>query len=170
MAVNLILCWFSNIRCNLLKPFSLFQRLMPLVLKELASSSETNRRNAAFCAGELAKNGGESTLKYPFPAHALTHSSFLPMFPCSEMCFHCVVQICGDFLHYCLQTTFNIKIDQLLCHCFTFSPHFSMHCCSFFHSSIIDITMIYYMAFTHYLGNPSQMMLSGIMQLVLLQG
>ncbi|KAE8682001.1 ARM repeat superfamily protein isoform 3 [Hibiscus syriacus] len=39
-------------------------RLMPLVLKELASSSATNRRNAAFCAGELAKNGGESALKY----------------------------------------------------------------------------------------------------------
>ncbi|XVE85510.1 hypothetical protein DITRI_Ditri17bG0096400 [Diplodiscus trichospermus] len=45
---------------------SYIDRLMPLVLKELASSSATNRRNAAFCAGELAKNGGESTLKYPF--------------------------------------------------------------------------------------------------------
>ncbi|OMO60738.1 Armadillo-like helical [Corchorus capsularis] len=43
---------------------SYIDRLMPLVLKELASSSATNRRNAAFCAGELAKNGGESTLKY----------------------------------------------------------------------------------------------------------
>ncbi|GLT34350.1 hypothetical protein SLA2020_088710 [Shorea laevis] len=39
-------------------------RLMPLVLKELASSEATNRRNAAFCVGELCKNGGESTLKY----------------------------------------------------------------------------------------------------------
>ncbi|KAK3222483.1 hypothetical protein Dsin_009508 [Dipteronia sinensis] len=39
-------------------------RVMPLVLKELASSEATNRRNAAFCAGELCKNGGESTLKY----------------------------------------------------------------------------------------------------------
>ncbi|KAJ9687439.1 hypothetical protein PVL29_016073 [Vitis rotundifolia] len=38
--------------------------LMPLVLKELASSEATNRRNAAFCVGELCKNGGESTLKY----------------------------------------------------------------------------------------------------------
>ncbi|KAD4179444.1 hypothetical protein E3N88_28035 [Mikania micrantha] len=38
--------------------------VMPLVLKELASSSETNRRNAAFCAGELCKNGGASSLKY----------------------------------------------------------------------------------------------------------
>ncbi|KAK6252202.1 hypothetical protein QUC31_013922 [Theobroma cacao] len=54
---------------------SYIDRLMPLVLKELASSSATNRRNAAFCAGELAKNGGESTLKYPFPAHALTLTS-----------------------------------------------------------------------------------------------
>ncbi|GAV67566.1 HEAT domain-containing protein/HEAT_EZ domain-containing protein, partial [Cephalotus follicularis] len=33
-------------------------RVMPLVLKELASSESTNRRNAAFCAGELCKNGG----------------------------------------------------------------------------------------------------------------
>ncbi|MCL7048765.1 hypothetical protein MKW94_029874 [Papaver nudicaule] len=38
--------------------------LMPLVLKELASSEATNRRNAAFCVGELCKNGGEPTLKY----------------------------------------------------------------------------------------------------------
>ncbi|KAF9608378.1 hypothetical protein IFM89_009744 [Coptis chinensis] len=37
--------------------------LMPLVLKELASAEATNRRNAAFCVGELCKNGGESTLK-----------------------------------------------------------------------------------------------------------
>lgn len=41
------------------------QRVMPLVLKELASSEATNRRNAAFCAGELCKNGGELSLKYP---------------------------------------------------------------------------------------------------------
>ncbi|KAF5747486.1 importin-4 [Tripterygium wilfordii] len=39
-------------------------RLMLLVLKELASSEATNRRNAAFCVGELCKNGGEPTLKY----------------------------------------------------------------------------------------------------------
>nr|XP_023904129.1 importin-4 [Quercus suber] len=39
-------------------------RVMPIVLKELASSEATNRRNAAFCVGELCKNGGESTLKY----------------------------------------------------------------------------------------------------------
>lgn len=38
--------------------------VMPLVLKELASSSATNRRNAAFCVGELCKNGGVSGLKY----------------------------------------------------------------------------------------------------------
>lgn len=38
--------------------------LMPLVLKELASPEATNRRNAAFCAGELCKNGGDSALKY----------------------------------------------------------------------------------------------------------
>ncbi|GLT71068.1 hypothetical protein SLA2020_431100 [Shorea laevis] len=39
-------------------------RVMPMVLKELVSSEGTNRRNAAFCVGELCKNGGESTLKY----------------------------------------------------------------------------------------------------------
>ncbi|CAI9103846.1 OLC1v1002419C2 [Oldenlandia corymbosa var. corymbosa] len=38
--------------------------VMPLVLKELASSEPTNRRNAAFCVGELCKNGGEHALKY----------------------------------------------------------------------------------------------------------
>ncbi|XP_074331431.1 uncharacterized protein LOC141668440 [Apium graveolens] len=38
--------------------------LMPLVLKELASPEATNRRNAAFCAGELCKNGSDSALKY----------------------------------------------------------------------------------------------------------
>ncbi|XP_010916537.1 probable importin subunit beta-4 [Elaeis guineensis] len=39
-------------------------RIMPLVLKELASSEATNRRNAAFCVGEICKNGGAPTLKY----------------------------------------------------------------------------------------------------------
>uniref|UniRef100_A0A1D1ZIV0 Putative importin subunit beta-4 n=1 Tax=Anthurium amnicola TaxID=1678845 RepID=A0A1D1ZIV0_9ARAE len=39
-------------------------KVMPLVLKELASSEATNRRNAAFCVGELCKNGGPTTLKY----------------------------------------------------------------------------------------------------------
>ncbi|KAJ7946616.1 ARM repeat superfamily protein [Quillaja saponaria] len=39
-------------------------RVMPLVLKELASSEATNRRNAAFCVGELCKNGGDSALRY----------------------------------------------------------------------------------------------------------
>lgn len=38
--------------------------VIPLVLKELASSESTNRRNAAFCVGELCKNGGETALKY----------------------------------------------------------------------------------------------------------
>ncbi|KAF8411764.1 hypothetical protein HHK36_004322 [Tetracentron sinense] len=39
-------------------------KVMPLVLKELASSEATNRRNAAFCVGEMCKNGGEPTMKY----------------------------------------------------------------------------------------------------------
>lgn len=44
---------------------------MPMVLKELSSSDATNRRNAAFCVGELCKNGGVSTLKYPVHATVL---------------------------------------------------------------------------------------------------
>lgn len=43
---------------------SYVDNVMSLVLKELASSEATNRRNAAFCVGELCKNGGEATLKY----------------------------------------------------------------------------------------------------------
>ncbi|KAJ1686897.1 hypothetical protein LUZ63_018287 [Rhynchospora breviuscula] len=43
---------------------SYIDRIMPLVLKELASSDATNRRNAAFCAGELCKNGGAIALRY----------------------------------------------------------------------------------------------------------
>ncbi|KAL5219275.1 hypothetical protein ABZP36_019959 [Zizania latifolia] len=39
-------------------------KIMPLVLKELASSEATNRRNAAFCVGEICKNGGAAALKY----------------------------------------------------------------------------------------------------------
>lgn len=46
--------------------YIMLQVVMPLVLKELASPEPTNRRNAAFCAGELCKNGGESVLKYPW--------------------------------------------------------------------------------------------------------
>ncbi|KAH6777397.1 ARM repeat superfamily protein [Perilla frutescens var. frutescens] len=38
--------------------------VMHLVLKELGSPEATNRRNAAFCVGELCKNGGDSVLKY----------------------------------------------------------------------------------------------------------
>lgn len=36
----------------------------PLALKELKSPVATNRRNAAFCVGELCKNGGDSVMKY----------------------------------------------------------------------------------------------------------
>ncbi|OVA07293.1 HEAT [Macleaya cordata] len=54
--------------------------LMPLVLKELVSSEATNRRNAAFCVGELCKNGGEPTLKY----YADILRGLYPMFGESE--------------------------------------------------------------------------------------
>ena len=38
---------------------------MTVAIKELGSDDATNRRNAAFCVGELCKNGGEAALKYP---------------------------------------------------------------------------------------------------------
>lgn len=47
--------------------FWILQKIMPLVLKELASSDATNRRNAAFCVGEMCKNGGAAALKYVSP-------------------------------------------------------------------------------------------------------
>lgn len=54
--------------------------LMHLVLKELGSADATNRRNAAFCVGELCKNGGDSALKYY--ADVLSHLH--PLFGESE--------------------------------------------------------------------------------------
>jgi hypothetical protein len=42
------------------------QITMPIALKELASPDATNRRNAAYCIGELCKNGGDVALPYPF--------------------------------------------------------------------------------------------------------
>ena len=53
---------------------------MPLVLKELASSDATNRRNAAFCVGELCRNGGEVALKYPSVPFVIA-SSLKSLFP-----------------------------------------------------------------------------------------
>lgn len=47
---------------------------MNIVLKELGSSDSTNRRNAAFCVGELCKNGGNSALRYP--SICLMHNYF----------------------------------------------------------------------------------------------
>lgn len=54
---------------------------MPLVLKELASSEATNRRNAAFCVGEFCKNGGESTLKYPCLCNYIGLFTFICYYP-----------------------------------------------------------------------------------------
>ncbi|KAK9096070.1 hypothetical protein Sjap_021567 [Stephania japonica] len=62
--------------------------VMPLVLKEMASPEETNRRNAAFCVGELCKNGGEPTLQYPLKQTVVYYGEILrglyPMFGESE--------------------------------------------------------------------------------------
>ncbi|KAI3445636.1 hypothetical protein Pfo_002301 [Paulownia fortunei] len=54
--------------------------VMLLVLKELGSPEATNRRNAAFCVGELCKNGGNSVLKY----YADVLSRLYPLFGESE--------------------------------------------------------------------------------------
>ncbi|CAM6009508.1 unnamed protein product [Sphagnum balticum] len=37
---------------------------MPIAIKELASPDATNRRNGAYCVGELCRNGGEKALQY----------------------------------------------------------------------------------------------------------
>lgn len=62
---------FINSFFYLMKYGIMFQAVMPLVLKELSSSSENNRRNAAFCIGEFCKNGGVSSLKYSSTFHLL---------------------------------------------------------------------------------------------------
>ncbi len=40
------------------------QTSMPIAIKELASPDATNRRNGAYCVGELCRNGGEKALQY----------------------------------------------------------------------------------------------------------
>ncbi|KAL3581808.1 hypothetical protein D5086_016140 [Populus alba] len=55
-------------------------RVMPLAIKELASSNATNRRNAAFCVGELCKKWWGSTLKY----YGDTLRGLFPLFGESE--------------------------------------------------------------------------------------
>ncbi|KAM7270140.1 hypothetical protein ACFE04_029354 [Oxalis oulophora] len=62
---TMVVACLAEVAMDMGAPISAYvDRLMPLVLKELASSQATNRRNAAFCAGELCKNGGEPALKY----------------------------------------------------------------------------------------------------------
>jgi hypothetical protein len=55
------------------------QKIMPLALKELASSDATNRRNAAFCVGELCKNGGAAALRYMYITYSNRHISCSPL-------------------------------------------------------------------------------------------
>lgn len=62
---TMVVACLAEVAQNMGTPIgSYVDRIMPLVLKELISSEATNRRNAAFCVGELCKNGGEPTLKY----------------------------------------------------------------------------------------------------------
>ncbi|XP_071697330.1 uncharacterized protein [Rutidosis leptorrhynchoides] len=62
---TMVVACLAEVAQNMGAPISGYiDPLMPFVLKELASSSATNRRNAAFCLGELCKNGGDRSLKY----------------------------------------------------------------------------------------------------------
>nr|XP_043622520.1 importin-4-like [Erigeron canadensis] len=62
---TMVVACLAEVAQNMGSPVSDYiDPVMPFVLKELASSSATNRRNAAFCVGELFKNGGNCGLKY----------------------------------------------------------------------------------------------------------
>ncbi|WJX26160.1 hypothetical protein P8452_15124 [Trifolium repens] len=69
------------------KAFLYVDRVMPLVLKEIVSSEATNRRNAAFCVGELCKNGGDSALKYYDNILRGLHPLFVYSFKLGSACF-----------------------------------------------------------------------------------
>lgn len=55
------------------------QLTMPIAIKELAAPDATNRRNAAYCCGELCKNGGEVALKYPLLSPTFVYNSCRPI-------------------------------------------------------------------------------------------
>jgi len=62
---TMVVATLAEVAQEMGSPISAYvDKIMPLVLKELASSDATNRRNAAFCVGEICKNGGAATLKY----------------------------------------------------------------------------------------------------------
>ncbi|RDY02823.1 hypothetical protein CR513_13674, partial [Mucuna pruriens] len=62
---TMVVACLAEVAQNMGSPIASYvDRVMPLVLKELASSEATNRRNAAFCVGEFCKNGHDLALKY----------------------------------------------------------------------------------------------------------
>ncbi|KAL1289715.1 hypothetical protein HN51_058110 [Arachis hypogaea] len=62
---TMVVACLAEVAQNMGSPIAAYvDRVMPLVLKELASSDATNRRNAAFCVGELCKNGDDLALRY----------------------------------------------------------------------------------------------------------
>lgn len=62
---TMVVACLAEVAQNMGAPIAAYvDNVMPLVLKELTSSDSTNRRNAAFCVGELCRNGGEGTFKY----------------------------------------------------------------------------------------------------------
>ncbi|XP_039127166.1 probable importin subunit beta-4 [Dioscorea cayenensis subsp. rotundata] len=62
---TMVVACLAEVAQEMGSPISAYvDRIMPLALKELASSDATNRRNAAFCVGELCKNGVTTALKY----------------------------------------------------------------------------------------------------------
>ncbi|KAM0948917.1 putative importin-beta domain, armadillo-like helical, importin beta family [Dioscorea sansibarensis] len=62
---TMVVACLAEVAQEMGSPISTYvDRIMPLALKELSSSDATNRRNAAFCVGELCKNGVTTALKY----------------------------------------------------------------------------------------------------------
>ncbi|MFS7985893.1 putative importin-beta domain, importin beta family [Helianthus anomalus] len=62
---TMVVACLAEVAQNMGAPISDYVNpLMPFVLKELDSSSATNRRNAAFCVGVLCQKGGDCSLKY----------------------------------------------------------------------------------------------------------
>jgi len=129
---------------------------MPLVLKELASSEATNRRNAAFCVGELCKNGHEPALKYP-------SSFYVPFDSCM------IILLCFGFrftYELFLWWFMSIGINGIRYLKLSF---YSTIFCIFF-NPIQDTMTIYYGDYIPCLVNLSLMMQWEIMLLVQWQG
>ncbi|WJX26161.1 hypothetical protein P8452_15124 [Trifolium repens] len=85
---TMVVACLAEVAQNMGFPIAVYvDRVMPLVLKEIVSSEATNRRNAAFCVGELCKNGGDSALKYYDNILRGLHPLFVYSFKLGSACF-----------------------------------------------------------------------------------